>query len=140
MGVRDYPCSDCGAAIGSGCVDAGGARTKAHDSRRAAKDIADAINPAAISEARFQSQVIELAQGLGFRVYHTRDSRGSQRGFPDLVLTDGKRVLFCELKTERGKPTPEQLAWLADLESAESVEAFLWRPSDWDAIADALSR
>lgn len=137
MAVRDFPCDVCGAAVGDACTD-GGRRVKAHDSRTAAQDMAQAVNPNAITEARFQTQVLELAAAMGWKAYHTRDSRGSAPGFPDLVLTDGRRVIFAELKTERGKPTADQLAWLSDLEHAQAVDAYLWRPSDWNDIAAIL--
>ena len=46
--------------------------------------------------------VVDLARTLGWRVYHTYDSRRSQPGFPDLVLVR-ERILFLELKSETGK-------------------------------------
>ncbi len=106
-----------------------------------------------IGEEAFQSQVIDLARALGWRVAHFRPTRiqrkdGSVRyatpvqadgtGFPDLVLCNGRRVVFAELKSARGKVSPEQGAWLLGLGDA-GQEAFLWRPADWDAIEAVLS-
>lgn len=69
--------------------------------------------------------------GIG-RWYHTRYSLGSNKGFPDLVIcapAAGLGVLYRELKSARGKPTPEQQAWLTDLQTA-GEDACVWRPAD----------
>ena len=94
------------------------------------------------SEAQFQSAVEgELLRG-GWRFYHTRDSRGSRRGFPDLVAVRSGRLVFAELKTMTGGLEAEQPEWLSDLgdvaSSAELVEVYLWRPSDWDVVEGVL--
>jgi hypothetical protein len=60
--------------------------------------------------------------------YHTNDSRRSQKGFPDWTIT-GKRTIFRELKTQRGKVTAEQREWLDALTLAGD-DAKVWRPSD----------
>lgn len=43
-------------------------------------------SPRWVRERDFQAAVMELARLLGWRVYHTWDSRKSEPGFPDLVL------------------------------------------------------
>lgn len=102
-----------------------------------------------ISEREFQAQVMDLARLHGWRVAHHHDSRRQVRpgvyvgdadaaGFPDLVLVRGHRVVFAELKAERGRTTSEQDAWLDALAATGCVDAFLWRPSDWDAIVREL--
>ena len=70
-----------------------------------------------ISEAEFQTHVEQLAKLLGWEVYHTRDSRRSRKGWPDLVLVR-ERILFVELKSETGELRPEQRIWLARLKEA----------------------
>lgn len=104
------------------------------------------------SEKDFQAAVVRRAKELGWSlVYHTRDSRRSPKGFPDLVLvkpgaadSQGNplpgtgAVVFAELKAEGGTPTAEQLDWLFGLRTA-SVRAYLWRPGDWAAIEAALA-
>ena len=92
-----------------------------------------------ITEAQFMETLIEAAGYLGFRAYHTRFSVGSQAGFPDLVLTGKGRVIFAELKDDRRKLTPAQQEYL-DYLRAEGIDAYLWRPSDWDDIEDILKR
>ena len=84
------------------------------------------------SEREFQARVIQLAESLGWRVYHTHDSRRSQPGFPDLVLVHPvqKRVVWRELKTAKGRLRPAQKEWLESLQGA-GENAAVWRPDDW---------
>lgn len=91
------------------------------------------------SEDAFQRQVLGLARYYGWRPYHTHDSRRSHPGFPDLVLVKPPRLVFAELKAERGRLRPEQAEWLEDLRAVAAVEVYLWRPSDLQAIAGILS-
>ncbi len=93
-----------------------------------------------MSEKEFQAQVVELARLTGWLCYHTHDSRRSAASFPDLVLVRPPVVRFIELKAGTGKLRPKQRAWLDDLKDCESVEAHLWRPSDWDRIEEMLTR
>lgn len=97
----------------------------------------------ALTEKQFSQQVVDLAKLLGWRVYRTWLSLRSPKGFPDLVLVraSDKRLLFAELKTETGKTTPDQDAWLEDLRMAAQRCGFsvhLWRPADFDNIARIL--
>lgn len=91
-----------------------------------------------MSEAEFQAKVRKFAKEAGWLIYHTRDSRGSDKGFPDLVLVRPPYVVFAELKREGEKPTPEQQRWLDDLDNCGQA-AYLWRPSDWDEILKVLT-
>jgi hypothetical protein len=92
------------------------------------------------SEAAFQQQITNLAAYYGWRLqYHTHDSRGSQRGFPDLVLVRPPEVLFLELKTQAGRVRPEQQQWIAAL-TACGLEAHIVRPDDFDRIHARLAR
>ena len=99
----------------------------------------------AISEAGFQRQVVARAQYHGWWVWHCFDSRRTTPGLPDLILIrrgqDGRpgRVIFAELKSQKGRLRPEQRDVLAMLATCP-VESYLWRPSDWAAIEEILSR
>ncbi len=95
-------------------------------------------DPRAMTEAALQGNVIDLATTLDYTLrYHTRDSRGSDKGFPDLCLVSVRRSRFvlAELKSESGTPRPEQKIWAAGLreliETGVGIEYYLWRPSDW---------
>lgn len=76
-----------------------------------------------------------LCVQLGLRWYHTRDSRRSPHGWPDLVIAGRSGgvgpafVMFRELKREGGKPTPAQEWWLGLLMSS-GLDAGIWTPSD----------
>ncbi len=91
-----------------------------------------------ISERDFQQQVVDLARLHGWMVYHTHNSRRSEKGFPDLTLVRRDRLMFVELKTETGEVTPEQHAWLDALEWTGRVDVRVWRPRDWTEIEDSL--
>jgi hypothetical protein len=95
-----------------------------------------------VAERDFQAAVVELARLSGWRCYHTYDSRRSAHGFPDLVLVRDGRLLFAELKSERGRVTADQRAWLSLLEGCPGVEVYVWRPlaSSWPEIERVLSR
>lgn len=101
-----------------------------------------------LSEKAFAQQVVDLAQLMGWRCYRTHDSRRSPAGFPDLVLVKPPRLIFAELKTEIGKVTPDQMAWMHDLTAIEIataydggsvVSCYLWRPCAWDEIERTLT-
>lgn len=55
------------------------------------------------------------------------------KGWPDLVLVHPGigRILFRELKSDKGNPTPEQTEWLTVLRTS-GLDACVWRPGDWD--------
>lgn len=95
-----------------------------------------------LTEREFQQRVTDLATLHGWRWYHTHDSRRSPSGFPDLVLVRPNRLIFAELKSNTGRTTPQQEAWLAALRQVShstNVAAYLWRPADWPTIIDELT-
>ena len=91
----------------------------------------------AVSEKAFQATVVETAKLLGWRIFHVHDARRSEPGFPDLVLVRN-RVVFGELKTQRGRLSAEQAAWIRDLREAGAL-VHVWRPSDWPEIEQVLA-
>ncbi len=91
-----------------------------------------------LTEAEFQQMIIDRGRLLGWLVYHTHDSRRSAAGFPDLVLCRDGRVIFAEVKSEKGKLSKAQLAWLYELKAAVD-EAYVWRPSEWGVIERVLA-
>jgi len=89
-------------------------------------------------EARLQHRIITVARLHGWRfVYHTHDSRRSQPGFPDLILLRygpgfGEcRGMAIEVKTERGKVSPTQEAWLEAFALVPGFQSFVARPSNF---------
>jgi hypothetical protein len=93
---------------------------------------------AKVSEKVFMSQVCQLARFCGWKQYHTWNSFRSTEGFPDLVLVRPPRLIFAELKSEKGKLTEAQEEWIEALCKVEGVTAFVWHPSDWDDIERIL--
>ena len=91
-----------------------------------------------LTEKQWQAQVVQIAQLAGWHTYHTWLSIRSQPGFPDLVLVR-ERVIFAELKAEKGKLTAHQKGWLDTLTTA-GAEVYVWRPSDWDNVLRTLNR
>jgi len=115
-----------------------------------------------ISEKDFQRTVLDLLHALKYKTYHPFLSIASDPGFPDIVATrgvdddwpfeeetrwiddepfipehTGGRILFIELKTEKGQPTFEQWNWLRILQ-AMGYDAYLERPSDFEEMAVIL--
>lgn len=100
-----------------------------------------------ISERQLQSGVIELAQRLGWRVAHFRTVKiqradGSTHyatpvqadgaGFLDLCMVRWKdgRLIFAELKSQRGVVGSAQEDWIIDLGHTKA-EVYVWKPSDY---------
>jgi hypothetical protein len=90
----------------------------------------------ATTEKGFQQAVVDLSRLLGWRVFYVRDSRGSPGGWPDLTLCKD-RVLFRELKAERGRLSLDQEQW-GELLTRAGMDWAVWRPSDWTLIEATL--
>lgn len=110
--------------------------------------------PCRTNERGFQEQVIDLARLFGWRCAHFRAAmsrsgrwmtpvQADGAGFPDLVLTKDGRLIFAELKAERGVLSQQQADWLSALSlvsrHSAHVTAVVWKPRDWDAIVDTLN-
>lgn len=92
-------------------------------------------------ERDFQARVIRAARALGYRPYHTKDARLSQKGWFDLVLARaGDKLILAELKRAGEKQTEAQRDWYEDLQRITQVHTYIWRPADWDTILQILTR
>lgn len=93
-----------------------------------------------LTHDQFLEQLRDLGEKLGYAVQFTHDSRHSPAGWPDLVLCKPPRLIVAELKTLRYRTvTAEQQAWLERLRAC-GVEAYVWFPSDIEAIEQVLLR
>lgn len=92
----------------------------------------------AIKEKEFLQLVKDAARVHGWLTYHNLDARGSDPGFPDLVLVRPPVVLFVELKTERGRVRPEQQTWIDKLKLCRRVDADVVRPHHWPELVKVL--
>lgn len=108
---------------------------------------AGAVGSVPETEAGFLEAVIALARLRGWKCFHPRPARTAagwrtalqgDAGWPDLVLCRPPRLIIAELKTERGRVTPEQDTWLQALALVPDVHVFVFRPHDWPAIEAIL--
>ncbi len=91
-----------------------------------------------MSEEAFETQVKDLAAWGGWLYYHTHRSQYSPAGFPDCVLARPPRLIFAELKSEKGKVSPDQQLWLDILARCPRIEVYLWSPSGLEEIKGVL--
>lgn len=99
--------------------------------------IAPAKPLAEITERELTGQLLELTRLTGFKRYHTWRSKHSAAGYPDETLVR-ERLIFLELKTEKGKLTDDQRDWLRALIAA-GVEVYVLRPRHLEQIAHVLA-
>jgi len=103
------------------------------------------------AEEVFVAHVVQLAQSNSWLVAHFRPARTAQgwrtamtgdKGFPDIVAARNGVHVFAELKTDKGRVSPEQKSWLAALAFVGNARAanhvYLWRPKDWDQIVEVF--
>lgn len=100
-----------------------------------------------ITEKDFSKQVEALLGIFAWRWCHFRPARTEHgwrtaitgdRGFVDYVAVKEGRVIFIELKSEKGRVSTEQQEWLDNLGRCPEVECYLFRPSDFAKIAERL--
>lgn len=96
-------------------------------------------------EEAFLQAVRDLAHLHGWQTYHTRNSKGSDPGIPDLLLRRNNMEMWIELKLENRKkngeykeqPSAEQCEFLEWCQ-CRGKQAHLFRPSDWPEIEQLL--
>ena len=113
------------------------------------------------TERAFERQVIQFAELMGWRVWKDRATNQRSRcrecgaplrcvvckaavavvrnaaGWLDLVLIRRPRIVFAELKADRGTLSDEQRACIALLRACDQ-EVYVWRPSSWDLVEKLL--
>lgn len=93
-------------------------------------------------ESEYQDTLLRRhAEPLGWRHYHTRNSRGSNPGYPDLTLWHpGHRVVaFRELKRDGEDLSAAQRLTHDTLREAGADVGVWYFPSDWDAAVAWLT-
>lgn len=102
-----------------------------------------------MKEAEFAHRIEETMAFLGLRWHHETDSRKSKAGFPDYCIVGPEGIMFLEIKSDKGKPTPQQEAWIADLANVDPgggpgtgpvVTAYVAYPKDWSRVLSDLKR
>lgn len=107
-----------------------------------------------LTEKELERAIAEMARFLGFMVFHARPAQTSKgwrtpvaydgKGYPDLTLVGNGRVVFLEVKSDKGKLSPDQEGWKRHIIQA-GAEYFLLTPQSWtsgevDTILGARSR
>lgn len=106
-----------------------------------------------MTEAAFQARVIDYAHRVGWRIAHFPRTNPEGRwrtavaadakGYPDLTMVRGSRLIFAELKSERGSLRPDQRGWIEQLCHASAMrygfEVYVWKPRDWHEIERLLA-
>jgi hypothetical protein len=102
-----------------------------------------------MTERELQASIRRVAREYGWMEHCAWLSIRSPKGWPDLTLAKGLRLVIAELKAENGVVTPEQEAWLdwwrtfsaavnvelrqprmTDSRQTPHIEVYVWRPSD----------
>ena len=91
----------------------------------------------AISETELREQIRDLCKYTGWKFYFTWNSYHSPKGLPDLILRKKPRLIFAELKSEKGELSDAQLDWYFDLKES-GFEVYIWRPSMFNQIVEIL--
>lgn len=81
--------------------------------------------------------LVPYARLRGWRVWFVQRSDASPAGWVDLVLARDGRVLFRELKADRGRLTAAQRECLHLLRLG-GLDVSVWKPAMWSAIQDEL--
>jgi uncharacterized membrane protein (DUF2068 family) len=104
-----------------------------------------------MTEQQFTNELLKWAKAYRWRAFHVRNSGfggntqvQGDKGFPDLVLIRGARLLVAELKvakagTKAGDAKPEQLVWL-EMFKQVGAETYTWHPQQWSEILAILSK
>ena len=104
---------------------------------------------AAEREEALQNRLIQAAGLAGWLCYHTRDSRRSPIGFPDLVLVRDGQMLVIECKRgpaeqramAKSKEGRAQLAWIAEMDRVPGCLAWVVSPeNEGEALARITAR
>ena len=98
-----------------------------------------------VTEADFQRRVIAAAKWHKWLCVHIRATETGKgrwavpyegdRGLPDLILSKAGRVILAELKSDKGRPTKDQVRWL----DHAGDHGRLWRPCNWPQIIEELA-
>ncbi len=93
------------------------------------------------TEAEFEKWIISVLKVNGWMVNSMHDSRrqtwGADSGYPDItaVSAEKRKLMFAELKLEKGRLSAKQNEWLQHLRTLEinaalSVGVMVLRPED----------
>lgn len=102
-------------------------------------------------ERDFQNALMKYAKLRGWRRAHFRPARvirrgketwetpidGDAKGFLDIIMLRGNRIVVIECKAGKNKPTADQESW-AEAWKAAGAEVYVWYPKDLDLAIKVL--
>lgn len=100
------------------------------------------------SERGFQEWVVSCATLRGWAWGHIGQAKGAKdrwitpvsgamgKGHADLLLVR-ERIIYAELKSQKGGLRPDQVEWIRRMRYA-GAEVYVWRPSDRPEIERVL--
>ena len=95
-----------------------------------------------ITEKALLATVVELAEALKLPLFHVLDTRNHAKvigpGWPDVVIAIPPYLYVFELKSQRGRISPDQQRWLDILAKCRTVVSGVLRPSDLDELQRTL--
>ena len=91
-----------------------------------------------MTEKELQKHIMAAARECGWLVHHQTVALYSAAGLPDLTMCRPPRLIYAELKGEKGKVTPAQQEWLDTLRQVPGIEVYLWRPADLETAYNIL--
>lgn len=107
-------------------------------------------SPVDITEATYQEAIIQIARLYGWRVAHFRPAMTKDgwrtavaadgKGYPDLTMVKPGRLIFAEIKSEKGKLSEDQANWIDAFKLVPGIEVYLWRPSQFEEVVALLRK
>ena len=95
-----------------------------------------------MTEKELLADVVRRCQDYGVPVYHVLDALHHAKvigpGFPDLVIAIPPDLYLVELKSQKGRISPEQQAWQFTLSKCHNVRSGIIRPGDIDRLDKLL--
>jgi len=116
--------------------------------------MADTMNKAML-EKNFQTLVIDIGHQYGWKIAHFGQSQSARgrhitatmadgAGYFDLTMAKGYKLVFAELKREKGTLSPRQKDWVSTMKEVAKynphVEVYIWYPHDISDIINILSK
>ena len=91
---------------------------------------------ARVPEREFQATIVELLDATGYATSHCYPLRtkhgwrtgNTAVGWPDLVCLRGDAIIAIEVKSDQGRPKPEQIEWLDRFAALDSGHGWLIAP------------
>lgn len=92
-----------------------------------------------VKEKSFETTVKKFLRDRGCYVIKNFGCSFTRAGLPDLVVCANGKFIALELKNEKGKATPLQLANIRDIQGAGGV-ALILRPQDFDKFKSYIEQ